>query len=351
MCGLRLAFIVLTLGVLPGCSLFWGSVEPDSKPDYFAVSHAVEPLWQGREADSIAHLRLRLWVKDARAGGSLSNTYDPHAKVVGSWGILFHRRKGRDDAFVFEDARRVTPASGEHYGIVYDDLAMLWSEKDGFEPVALPDIKIPMWFSGGVGGGVAVIPGRAIVVRTEGGLAAMDWAGDRLHELDELDGADIESVFPVLGDSAILIAHGEGPNAREGASLWRPGEGLHRIVRYKEGSVHGPANAYFGFDAERDRIFHLSWPSGGKPKASRVLNVCGWRRTASSMSPDGRFVVSGGFGFKVIRANPLFHEVHENGTTIKRQVAKQRAYQALAPVWLHRDFGAPDSVERVRRPY
>jgi hypothetical protein len=168
--------------------------------------------------------------------------------------------------------------------------------------------------------------------------------------LEQLEGAEIRSVFPVLDDTAILIAHGGGPRVTEGASLWRPDEGLHQVVQFKEGSVQGPGNAYYGFDADRDRIYLLSWPKGGRAKASRVLNVRGWSRTASSMSPDGRFIVSGNFGFKVIRNDPRIDEVHESGRTTKRRVAELGAYQSLDPVWLHPDFGAPQSVNIVPRP-
>jgi hypothetical protein len=79
-----------------------------------------------------------------------------------------------------------------------------------------------------------------------------------------------------------------------------------------------------------------------------VLNVPGLFRTASSMSPDGRFVVSGDPGFKVDRNDARIHEVHENGERLWRRVGDPG--RGLRPVWLHKRFGAPESVTIVPRP-
>jgi hypothetical protein len=120
---------------------------------------------------------LRRWIQEAPTGGPLSNTYNPHAKIVGSGGILLHHREGEVEAFIFEDARHVTPAGLNYYCIVYGELqdhSVLWSDAGGFEPVVLPRMKIPNWFSGGAGGGVAVMPGEAIVVRSDTGPRAMN---------------------------------------------------------------------------------------------------------------------------------------------------------------------------------
>lgn len=345
------------LALLPGCSLLWGGNHPDVEPEYFAVSSGAAPVWRGTEVESIPHLRLRIWLLDSGIGGRLSNTFDPETKILGTHGLLIRRENGAVEAIVFEDARFITPAGGGFYCITYGERgqdASLWSEAGGFEPIELPPVSKPWMLGGGVGGAVAVIPGRVVAIHSTGGrLVAMDWAGELLADVPWPEGFEVETAFPVLDDTAILLAYPEQegePSMDEGVALWRPSEGLHVVGEDKDGHVQGPGNAYFGFGYERDRIVRLSWPEGEQPRANRVYNVGGYGRTASAMSPDGRYVVSGDPGFKVIRDDPRFHQVHDNGVTIARRVGELSAYGALDPVWLHPKFGAPTSVQIVPRP-
>ena len=227
--------------------------------------------------------------------------------------------------------------------------AVLWSEAGGFEPIALPSLRGLRQ----IGGRVAVIPDRVVVARARGGLVVMDWSGSWLEAEHWPLVFDVEAVFPVLDDTAILIAYedrDELPAMRGGAAMWRPGEPLHRVTGASDGGVQGPSNAYFGFHHDRDLVLRLDWPESASPSTSRVLNVPGWKRTAAAMSPDGRYVVSGGFGFKVLRTNPIVYEANDARTRLGCRVGEPEQHQALDPVWLRPTFGAPSTIEAVRPP-
>lgn len=379
--GLRFAFFVLAIGVLPGCGLFGGMPgDRGPSPNYFSVSSEVEPIWQGWRDDSIPHLRLRLWLIDAAEEASVGNTYDPAVKILvlkgdlrdglvpdleqvdsGGYpspqacGLLIQREDDQNrpglqvDCLLFEGAHDIVPAAQNYYCIFYGDRGtqpVLWSEADGFRPIGRTDLR--GWNS------IAVIPGRAIVVRTREGLVALDWDGNPMPDPGWAPGLDVGAVYPVLGDTAVLFPYdgSDNPPMKEGAYLWRPGpsggDGPHRVVPFQDGWVDGPGNAYFGFESNRDRIYSLEWPADEEPTGRRVLDVPGVFRTASAMSPDGRFVISGDPGFKVPRNDARVHEVHENGKRLWRRVGDPR--RGLQPVWLHKRFGAPASVEIVRRP-
>ncbi|MEO1277787.1 MAG: hypothetical protein AAFV77_02400 [Planctomycetota bacterium] len=378
---------LLVVGLLPvvlllsGCSLVSGSAVRGPRPTYFAVSSRVEPVWQGWRDDSIEHLRLRLWLIDAADSAGLRNTYDPRVKTVFLSGTLGHelgsriQPAGRDDppfgsnrtvgllqhledesveAVLFEGAWAVGPAGRYHYAMMYGDrgeFGALWSAAGGFVPVSIPR-SIPPHHYAPYGGLVAVIPGEIVVARTADGLNAMGWDGQPIDDPGWPDGFEADAVYPVLADSAILFVHREadGPLKMEaGASIWRPHTGFHHITSHEEGWVQGPSNAYYGFTERRDRLYRLEWPADEKPTARRVLSVSGLFRTVSSISPDGRFVVSGKPDIKGVRNFARFHENYESQDKVWRTVST-RTSGVVEPIWLHRRFGAPSEITVVPCP-
>lgn len=369
------------LGVQVGCGLISGGMPGDRgpSPSQFAVSREVEPQWQGWRDDSVPHLRLRLWLIDAAEAAHIGNTYDPAVKLLVlegdlrdglapgfvpadsgglhgsySYGLLIQRdddegRPGKQvHCVLFEGAYGILPVGQQHYCIFYGDRGpgpMLWSEADGFRDAGVDHVRGRA--------AMAIIPGQAIVARTSEGLVALDWNGRPLAYSGWEAGLDPRAIYPVLDDTAVLITHGrrkEAPMLEEGAYLWRPGDGPHRVLSQNSGWVEGPGNAYFGFDSSRDRIYRLEWQDGQDPAARRVLNVRGLNRTASAMSPDGRFVISGDPAFKGGRNDPRVDEVHEDGRRLWRRVGTPRMHSAVRPVWLHHRFGAPGSVQIVPKP-
>ena len=379
--SLLIVVLLACLGALPGCSLLFSNSSPAFETEYYAVSSDVVPQWRGTERESIEHLRLRLWLIDAASESSLRNTFNPRVKIVRLNGDLGHGLESRfmqsdrdepplsrtrtvgllqhlgDDtveAVLFEGASAVWPTDQYHYAVFYGDrgeIGALWSAVGGFVPVSIPSGTYLRSYIHD-GGLVASIPGEVIVAKTGDGLLAMDWNGHPISDSGWPEGFEADAVYPVLDDSAILVVHGDTagpPELEAGASLWRPSSGLHHVTTHEGGWVLGPSNAYYGFTAQRDRVYKLQWSAGGKPTARRVLPVSGLSRTVSSMSPDGRFVVSGGPDIKGVRNFGRIHEVHEKSDRIWRN-AQSKAWVMPEPIWLCPKFGAPTSIKIVPRP-